>query len=80
MSNMPKSYEHLYATPIEEMDLSEAAIKTLKKTGITTIGDCIDFYIRFQDALIPAHPPFFSITGGEVKQKMRAWLLVICRG
>ena len=73
MSSASKSHEHLYAIPIEDMGLSDVAIKTLKRTGITTVGDCVDYYLRSPDALIPARPPFYSIIEGEVKQKFKEY-------
>ena len=69
MSNKRK-YNHLYEIPVEKLELSTEAIKQLKRTGITSIGDCIDFYIRGDDVLLPARPPFFTIMGGEVKNKL----------
>lgn len=71
MSDTPNPHEHLYETPIEELELSDTAINALKKTGITNVGDCIDFYLRLPDVLISARPVFFRVIRGEVKEKMK---------
>ena len=60
----------MYKKPIEELGVSETAIKALKRAGMNSVGDCIDFYIRGVDVLIPARPPFFTVIAGEVKQKL----------
>jgi len=42
----------LYDKPIEELDLSVRVFNSLKRTGITSIGDVIDMLQRGQDAML----------------------------
>jgi DNA-directed RNA polymerase subunit alpha len=42
----------LYDTPIEELDLSVRVFNSLKRTGITSVGDVIDMLQRGQDAML----------------------------
>ena len=73
MTNSSESpHEHLYDVPIEQLELSAIAITALKRTGITTVGDCVDFYQRGADAMITARHEFFTVTAGEVQEKMKA--------
>ncbi|GAB4528912.1 MAG: hypothetical protein OHK0046_48310 [Anaerolineae bacterium] len=71
MSSKNKSHEHLYNVSLEALDLSETATNLLMRTGITSVGDCIDFFIRLQNALVPAKPPFFSLLQNEVIPRLK---------
>ena len=42
----------LYETSIDILDLSEEAQIDIARTGITTVGDCLDFYERIPDVMI----------------------------
>lgn len=42
----------LYVRPIEELDLSVRVFNSLKRTGITTVGDVLDMLERGQDAML----------------------------
>lgn len=42
----------LYEKPIEELDLSVRVFNSLKRTGITTIGDVLDMLARGTDAML----------------------------
>lgn len=42
----------LYDKPIEELDLSVRVFNSLKRTGITSVGDVIDMLHRGQDAML----------------------------
>jgi DNA-directed RNA polymerase subunit alpha len=42
----------LYDKPIEELDLSVRVFNSLKRTGITTIGDVLDMLARGPDAML----------------------------
>lgn len=44
--------EQLYEKPIEELDLSVRVFNSLKRTGITTIGDVLDMLDRGPDAML----------------------------
>lgn len=71
MSLDKASYEHLYEISILDLELSDTAYKALIRTGMTSIGDCIDFYIRLNDVLISARPSFIKAMAVEVKQKVQ---------
>ena len=49
---------NLYEAMIEELDLSEETIKNVHRLGVTTIGDCIDFFARVPDTT-PPHDMLF---------------------
>ncbi len=42
----------LYDKPIEELDLSVRVFNSLKRTGITTVGDVLDMLMRGPDAML----------------------------
>jgi DNA-directed RNA polymerase subunit alpha len=42
----------LYEKPIEELDLSVRVFNSLKRTGITTVGDVLDMLARGPDAML----------------------------
>src|SRR5690606_31006543 len=42
----------LYDKPIEELDLSVRVFNSLKRTGITSVGDVIDMLQRGSDAML----------------------------
>jgi DNA-directed RNA polymerase subunit alpha len=45
-------HQPLYDKPIEELDLSVRVFNSLKRTGITSVGDVIDMLQRGQDAML----------------------------
>jgi DNA-directed RNA polymerase subunit alpha len=47
-----KSKRELYDKPIEELDLSVRVFNSLKRTGITTVGDVLDMLDRGPDAML----------------------------
>lgn len=73
MSVEPNNHEHLYEVPIEQLGLSDEAIRVLKKRAVMTVGDCIDFYNRdrVKGALILIMPPFGSVMRNDVEQKVK---------
>lgn len=72
MTDQRRSHEHLYDVPIEDLDLSDIAVKALKRTAMTTVGDCIDFHQISANAMITVRWPLFQVMDGEVEQKMKA--------
>jgi DNA-directed RNA polymerase subunit alpha len=46
------SHSQLYDKPIEELDLSVRVFNSLKRTGITTVGDVLDMLDRGPDAML----------------------------
>jgi DNA-directed RNA polymerase subunit alpha len=49
---VPGRKPELYDKPIEELDLSVRVFNSLKRTGITTIGDVLDMLQRGPDAML----------------------------
>ena len=47
-----RAKSELYEKPIEELDLSVRVFNSLKRTGITTIGDVLDMLDRGPDAML----------------------------
>jgi DNA-directed RNA polymerase subunit alpha len=47
-----RKVRELYEKPIEELDLSVRVFNSLKRTGITTIGDVLDMLDRGPDAML----------------------------
>jgi DNA-directed RNA polymerase subunit alpha len=60
----------LYDKPIEELDLSVRVFNSLKRTGITTIGDVLDMLARGPDAML-AIRNFGEKSLDELVQKLR---------
>lgn len=63
----PETYE----TPIETLDLSVRVFNSLKRTGITTIGDVLDMLDRGPDAML-AIRNFGEKSLDELTEKLRA--------
>jgi DNA-directed RNA polymerase subunit alpha len=60
----------LYEKPIEELDLSVRVFNSLKRTGITTIGDVLDMLDRGPDAML-AIRNFGEKSLDELVEKLR---------
>jgi DNA-directed RNA polymerase subunit alpha len=60
----------LYEKPIEELDLSVRVFNSLKRTGITTIGDVLDMLDRGPDAML-AIRNFGEKSLDELEEKLR---------
>ena len=50
--SQPSPYRQLYDKPIEELDLSVRVFNSLKRTGITSVGDILDMLQRGSDAML----------------------------
>jgi DNA-directed RNA polymerase subunit alpha len=61
----------LYDKLIEELDLSVRVFNSLKRTGITTIGDVLDMLERGQDAML-AIRNFGEKSLDELVEKLKA--------
>lgn len=74
MSQPPDNPQHdaLYHIPIETLGLSEKVVKTVKRTGIETVGDCVDFFARGNGALITVRFGFFEVMESSVLPKLEA--------
>jgi len=70
MTEKKSDYEHLFDISITTLNLSDKAYKALMKTGMSTVGDCVDFYIRGNDVLISARTSSFEVLANELKEKM----------
>ncbi len=64
------SYPPLYDKPIEELDLSVRVFNSLKRTGITSVGDVLDTLNRGSDAML-AIRNFGEKSLDELEQKLR---------
>lgn len=64
------SHPPLYDKPIEELDLSVRVFNSLKRTGITSVGDVLDMLNRGQDAML-AIRNFGEKSLDELEQKLK---------
>ena len=64
------TYPPLYDKPIEELDLSVRVFNSLKRTGITSVGDVLDMLNRGPDAML-AIRNFGEKSLDELEQKLR---------
>jgi DNA-directed RNA polymerase subunit alpha len=48
----PKKANEVYETPIENLDLSVRVFNSLKRTGITTVGEVLDMLDKGSDAML----------------------------
>jgi len=49
---LPRIASEIYQTPIEQLDLSVRVFNSLKRTGITTVGEVIEMLEKGQDAML----------------------------
>ncbi|MEM6527668.1 MAG: DNA-directed RNA polymerase subunit alpha C-terminal domain-containing protein, partial [Chloroflexota bacterium] len=59
----------LYDVPIEVLDLSTRVFNSLRRTGITSVGDVIDMLERGEDAML-AIRNFGQTSLDELKEKL----------
>lgn len=64
------TYPPLYDRPIEELDLSVRVFNSLKRTGITSVGDVLDMLNRGPDAML-AIRNFGEKSLDELEEKLR---------
>lgn len=64
------SHPPLYDKPIEELDLSVRVFNSLKRTGITSVGDVLDMLNRGPDAML-AIRNFGEKSLDELEQKLK---------
>lgn len=65
----PSINSEIYDTPIESLDLSVRVFNSLKRTGITTVGEVMDQLMRGQDAML-AIRNFGEKSLDELRQKL----------
>ena len=64
------AYPPLYDKPIEELDLSVRVFNSLKRTGITSVGDVLDMLNRGPDAML-AIRNFGEKSLDELQEKLK---------
>lgn len=65
----PKIASEVYETPIENLDLSVRVFNSLKRTGITTVGEVLDMLEKGPDAML-AIRNFGEKSLDELKERM----------
>lgn len=61
----------LYEIPIERLGASTEAVDTIKKLGITSVGDCVDFFVRaIAGGTTGATPQVIKAMIEEIKPKL----------
>jgi DNA-directed RNA polymerase alpha subunit len=69
------TYHHLFEVPIEHLKLSVRGSSIIRRLGITTVGDCVDFYRRGMEgsASVAIRQQSVQIMYGEVQLKMKEY-------
>jgi DNA-directed RNA polymerase subunit alpha len=66
----PKVSSEIYETPIEHLDLSVRVFNSLKRTGITTVGEVLDMLGKGEDTML-AIRNFGDKSLDELRDKLR---------
>jgi len=66
----PAAKSEVYNVPIEQLDLSVRVFNSLKRTGITTVGEVLDMLAKGPDAVL-AIRNFGEKSLNELKEKLR---------
>jgi DNA-directed RNA polymerase subunit alpha len=66
----PKVSSEIYETPIEQLDLSVRVFNSLKRTGITTVGEVLDMLAKGEEAML-AIRNFGDKSLDELREKLR---------
>jgi hypothetical protein len=64
-------YATLYDVLISELGLSPDTLGLLEDTGVTSVGDCIDYHIHKHYAMINASLAYREAMEGEVKERLK---------
>jgi hypothetical protein len=67
---MLEHWKHLYAVPISELELSEKTLHSLYRHGVTSVGDCLDHFLRIGNAGFLARGGFVNFMHAEVLDKL----------
>ena len=67
---MPKVSSEVYETPIEQLDLSVRVFNSLKRTGITTVGEVLEMLGKGEEAML-AIRNFGDKSLDELRDKLR---------
>jgi len=66
----PKKASEIYDTPIENLDLTVRVFNSLKRTGITTVGEVLDMLEKGSDAMLSIRN-FGEKSLTELKERLR---------
>jgi DNA-directed RNA polymerase subunit alpha len=66
----PKKASEMYEIPIENLDLSVRVFNSLKRTGITTIGEVLDMLEKGPEAMLSIRN-FGEKSLDELKERLR---------
>lgn len=66
----PKMASEVYEIPIENLDLSVRVFNSLKRTGITSVGEVLDMIVKGQDAMLSIRN-FGEKSLDELKERLR---------
>jgi DNA-directed RNA polymerase subunit alpha len=66
----PKVSSEIYETPIEQLDLSVRVFNSLKRTGVTTVGEVLDMLSKGEEAML-AIRNFGDKSLDELREKLR---------
>ena len=67
---MLEHWKHLYAVPISELKLSEKTLHSLYRHGVTSVGDCLDHFLRISNADQASRGGFVNFMHAEVLDKL----------
>jgi DNA-directed RNA polymerase subunit alpha len=67
---LPRLASEVYETPIENLDLSVRVFNSLKRTGITTVGEVLDMLEKGAEAMLSIRN-FGDKSLDELKDKLR---------
>jgi len=67
---LPRLGGEIYDTPIENLDLSVRVFNSLKRTGITTVGEVLDMLEKGPDAMLSIRN-FGEKSLDELKERLR---------
>jgi len=68
--DLPKVSSEVYETPIEHLDLSVRVFNSLKRTGITTVGEVMDMLTKGEETML-AIRNFGDKSLDELRDKLR---------
>lgn len=70
IEELPKVSSEIYETPIEHLDLSVRVFNSLKRTGITTVGEVLDMLAKGEETML-AIRNFGDKSLEELRDKLR---------
>ncbi len=73
MSDKNLPYNHLYDISIDTIDFSDKARIAMLRTGITSIGDILDCYLRGNNAMDGVSIRLIPFLYDEIEEKIKAY-------